>query len=236
MVFTNFVITFLKKKLFKDRAKFYKKLEETLVKSGEGEIMPIERRKNLSPEEFKNHYVKKGIPVVLEGAAKNWPCVQKWSLEYFKEFHGTDEICLVDINSNHEFEFITLVDVIDNIREGGNKYYRFYPLLVRHPEHLEDFDYKWLRARRTKPVWCDVFQVFIGGKGTQTALHNANAPNIFVQVYGVKEWIIYSHYYAPVVDPSPINSAYREAPAKMQEGPFNPFEPDYKTKYKLVIK
>jgi hypothetical protein len=224
---------FGRKRVFKNREKFYKKLEVCLAKHGEGEIMPIERRKDLTPKEFKDHYVKKGIPVVLEGAAKDWACVQKWSLEYFKDLHGTDEICLVDINSNHEFEFITLADVIDNIRGGGKKYYRFYPLLYRHPEHLKDFDYEWLRKHKTRSIWFDVFQVFIGGQGTYTAMHNANAPNIFVQAYGVKEWIIYSHYYAPIVDPSPINSAYREAPAKMKEGPFNPFEPDFNTKYKL---
>ena len=67
-----------------------------MKKHGEGRIMPIERRKDLSLEEFKNHYVKKGIPVVLEGAANDWDCVKNWSLQYFKDLHGKDEIVLVD--------------------------------------------------------------------------------------------------------------------------------------------
>ncbi|TND10620.1 MAG: transcription factor jumonji jmjC domain-containing protein [Bacteroidetes bacterium] len=217
---------FGRKKLFnKARARYYAKLKASLEKKGPGRIMPIERRKDLSLKEFMNHYVRKGIPVVMEGAAADWDCVKKWSLEYFKELHGKDEIVLVDQSQvDYPYELTTLAHVIDNIRSGGSKYYRFYPLLSRHPEHLEEFDYKWLRDRRTKPVWFDAFQVFIGGAGTYTALHNANQSNLFVQVYGEKKWVLYSHYYTPIIDPAPVSNVYRSAPGKKESGPFNPFE------------
>jgi hypothetical protein len=220
---------FGRKKIFSNgRKKFYEGVLENMKKHGEGKIMPIERRKDLSLKEFNDHYVKKGIPVVLEGAANDWPCVKKWSLEYFKELHGKDEIVLVDQgNAEYPYELTTLADVIDNIRGGGSKYYRFYPLLVRHPEHIEDFDYKWLRERRSKPIWFDAFQVFIGGEGSYTALHNANQSNLFVQVCGEKKWVLYSHYYSTVLDPSPVRNVYRSAPDKTGAGPFNPFQPDY---------
>jgi hypothetical protein len=225
---------FGRKTLFKNRAKFYKGLAETLKKGGEGKITPIERRTDLSLEEFKNHYVKKGIPVVMEGAAKDWDCVKNWSLEYFKKLHGDDEIVLVDNNDpGKDFELITLAEVIDNIRSGGKKYFRFYPLLSRHPEHLKDFDYEWLRKRKTRGSHNDVFQVFIGGQGTFTSMHNANPPNIFVQAYGEKKWVLYSHYYTPIIDPWPARNLYRDAPAKKQQGPFNPFEPDFTEQYEL---
>jgi hypothetical protein len=132
------------KMLGRRRRKFYKKLTETLKASGEGKIMPMDRRKELSLKDFRNHYVRKGIPVVMEGAAKDWNCVKKWSMEYFKELHGEDEILLVDMKKEgYPYEKIKLSEVIDNIRSGGKKYYRFYPLLSRHPEHSRDFDYKW---------------------------------------------------------------------------------------------
>lgn len=205
-----------------------------MPRHGEGRIMPIERRKDLSEEEFKNHYVKKGIPVVLEGAAADWPCVKKWSMDYFKELHGTDEIVLFDpLNKEKSYELITLADVIDNINGGGSKYYRFYPLLSRHPEHLKDFDYNWLRRHTTKHVMFDAFQVFMGAKGTRSDMHNANPPNLFVQVYGVKKWVLYSHYYSAIVDPPPIANIYRIAPAKREDGPYNPFKPDFKAPYEL---
>src|ERR1700728_325471 len=82
-------------KLFKQsRRRFYKRLHETLKQSGEGKIVQIDRRRNLSIEEFKKEYLRKGRPVVLEGAANDWPSVKNWSLEYFKKLHGDDEILL----------------------------------------------------------------------------------------------------------------------------------------------
>ncbi|MBC7863593.1 MAG: cupin-like domain-containing protein [Bacteroidia bacterium] len=225
---------FGRKTFFKNRTPFYNKLHETMPKHGEGRIMPLERRKDLSLKEFKEHYVRKGIPVVLEGAAKEWPCVKKWSMQYFKDLHGHDEIVLVDQNtSDVKYEHITLGEVIDNIRSGGSKYYRFYPLLKKHPEHLEDFDYKWLQQRKTPPVWFDAFQVFIGGQGTYSALHCANPPNLFVQVHGQKDWVLYSKYYTAVIDPDPVENIYRRAPGKHASGPFNPFEPNYDPPYDL---
>jgi hypothetical protein len=222
-------------KLMKNRRrKFYRRLHETMKESGEGKITPVERRRDLSLKEFKEHYLQNGIPVVLEGAAKEWDCVKKWSLEYFKKLHGDDEIVLVEVQKEgYPYQTIKLSEVIDNIRSGGKKYYRFYPLLARHPEHIRDFDYKWLLERKTRLTWFDTFQVFMGGKDTITHIHNANPPNLFVQVYGQKEWILYSHYYTPVIDPAPVRNAYRNAPAKSNGMPFDPFNPDYETPYTL---
>ncbi len=222
------------KLLGKRRKKFYKNLTETLKKSGEGKIIPIQRRANLSKEEFINEYVKKGIPVVLEGAAKDWDCVKKWSLEYFKDLHGDDKIVRVEVDKpGYPYEETTLGNVIDNIRSGGSKYYRFYPLLDRHPEHLKDFDYKWLRERRNPRTWFEAFQVFIGGKGSVTDLHNANQCNLFVQVYGEKEWILYSQYHTMIIDPDPVRNVYRNGPKRNDIGQFDPFNPDYEKPYSL---
>ena len=80
----------------KGRKKFFKKLHQQLKKSGDGTITPVDRVKDISFEEFRDKYQKKGIPVILEGAAKNWSCVKEWSLEYFKNLHGDDEIVMVD--------------------------------------------------------------------------------------------------------------------------------------------
>ncbi len=215
--------------LGKRRKFFYKNLLKTLKENGEGKLIPIERRKDLSLKEFKEHYVRKGIPVVLDGAAKDWDCVKKWSLEYFKELHGKDKIMMVTDQANmSSYETTTLEEVLDNIRGGGKKYYRFYPLLDHHPEHIKDFDYDWLIKHRTKDAMYDTFQVFIGGKDTVSYLHNANGPNLFVQVYGEKNWILYSHYYTPIIDPDPVRNVYRNAPFRgKDEMPFDPFIPDY---------
>lgn len=214
--------------LGKGRRKFYRRLTATLKASGEGRLLCVERRSDLTLKEFKKNYMRKGIPVILEDAAKDWDCVKNWSPGYFKKLHGDDEIVLVNQERPADgYEIITLADVIDSIRSDGKKYYRFYPLLERHPEHIRDFDYKWLLARRHPFAMLSVFQVFIGGQGRTTPIHNANQSNLFIQVYGEKKWILYPHYYSAIIDPDPVRNTYRQAPIRRDDGPFDPFDPCY---------
>jgi len=218
------------------RKVFFEKLMADLIKSGKGKAIPIERRKNLSLKEFKNHYRRKGIPVVMEGAANNWDCVKKWSLEYLKELHGDDVIALTNYQIKDVYETTTLREVIDNIRSGVGKYYRFYPLLIRHPEHIKDFDYTWLLERRNPLTWFEAWQVFIGGKGMVTTIHMENQCNLFVQTYGEKKWVIYPKHYTMVFDPEPPRHLYRTPSMKLDTGPYNPFAPDFKNypKYEYI--
>lgn len=216
------------------RRRFYNSLQSFLAEKGQGQVIPLERRKNLSDEEFKNKYVKHGIPVVLEGAASDWDCVKKWSLDYFQDLHGNDEVLLADqIKIENDYEVITLNEIIEGIKQGNGKYYRFYPLLERHPEHLADFDYKWLRSKRNSNSYIEAFQVFIGGDKTITPIHNANLCNLFTQVVGEKKWVLYHPEFTPIIDPHPVKGQYRNAPYKRDSGPFNPFNPDFNDPYSL---
>jgi hypothetical protein len=216
------------------RRRFYRNLHAYLKEKGKGQLLPLERRKDLSLKEFKDKYLRYGIPVILEGAAKDWPCVKKWSFNYFKELHGDDKIVMADqLYIENPYKEVTLAEVIDGINKGDGNYYRFYPLLQRHPEHLLDLDYKWLRSMRNKNTWMDSFQVFLGDDNTVTPLHNANLPNLFTQVVGEKKWTLYHHHNTAVIDPPPGKSSYRKAPYKTKEGPFNPFQPNYDSPYSL---
>ncbi len=212
----------------KSRRRLYTNIHNRLKASGSvGQTFEIERRKDLTLEEFKNHYIKKGIPVVIEGQANGWNCTKEWSLEYFKELYGEEEILFI----NHEaiedpYERLLLKDVLDGIRKGEGKYYRFYPLLQRHPEHIKDFDYDWILKARHKFTIGENFQVFVGGKDSYTPLHNAFSCNIFTQAHGKKEWYLYPPYYSIVFDPDPAQNIYRSVSSR-QGGAFNPFEPDY---------
>jgi hypothetical protein len=212
----------------KSRTKFYDKLEKHLQQKGKGKLIPVQRVKTLSKKDFFKHYVKKGIPVIIEGAAKDWECVREWSLDYFKNLHGDDKIVFMDSDGYlGDYEETTLRKVIDDIKLGKGKYYRFYPLLKRHPEHLLDFDYKWLRSLRRKFSVGEAFQVFISAKDGYTPIHNAGAENLFTQVYGEKKWILYPVEATCIVDPSPTYSFYRSAPVRYNNRDFNPFELNY---------
>jgi len=216
------------------RKRFYKKLHNDLKNKGEGKLVQIERRKNLSVAEFKKHYLKKGIPVVMEGFAKDWGCCKEWSLDFFKENYGDDTITILDQNTQDmAYERIKLRDVLDDIANKGKKYLRFYPFLFTHPERISDFDYDWLQSMRNSGTYADAFQVFIGGKDRTTPMHNASQGNLFIQAFGEKKWIIYPPQLTAIVDPEPTRNMYRNAPFKTKEGPFNPHEPNFETPYTL---
>lgn len=212
----------------KSRKSFFKDIHERLKIKGElGKTIPIERRKSISLKEFKSQYVKKGLPVIIEGGAKEWGCVKNWSLNYFKDLYGEEEILFVDHEKmEDDYERMKLKEVIDGISTGKGKYYRFYPLLQRHPEHLKDFDYEWMLKVRHKRVFIENFQVFVGGKDSYTAMHNAHASNIFTQAYGEKEFYLYPPEQTIVFDPDPAQNVYRNASYR-QGNVFNPFDPDF---------
>ena len=59
--------------------------EQTQTKPDNKKITTIDKRTNLSHEEFIREYVSKSRPVVLTDAAKNWPAMGKLTPEYFKK-------------------------------------------------------------------------------------------------------------------------------------------------------
>ncbi len=218
----------------KTRSRFYRKAHIKLKEQGPGQILPLERRTDLTYKEFMRDYVRKGRPVIMEGAAKDWACVKNWSIDYFKENFGDDDINMLDQSTQEmALERMKLRDVLENIQSEGSKYLRFYPFLFKHPERLADFDYEWLRARRKRGTIAEAFQVFIASKGKYTPMHNASQGNLFIQAYGEKSWVLYSNHYTPIVDPRPARNMYRNAPFKKPEGPFNPHNPDFETPYTL---
>lgn len=218
------------KLLGKLRYMLFLNMVKSLKAKGKGKLIPIERRDDLSIKEFYEYYVKNGIPVVFNGAAKDWDCVKKWSLEYFKDIHGDDEVPIIDSeNFENGVEFTTLRELIGQIRQGNFKaYFRFYNLLTRHPEHINDFDLKWLKAHRHKRAYFESFQVFIGGENSMTDIHNSHIANLFVQVYGQKNWILYPFHQLPFIDPPPTdNGIFRNAPARVNGKQFKSFAPDF---------
>ena len=224
----------------KARKKFYNNLKNQLITKEKGKVVEVDRVKDISEKKFRENYLKKNIPVILEGAALNWDCIKDWSLDYFIEKHGQDEIKVVeDITINkqggieRENYSSNLKTELTNIKNGKGNYYRFYPLINRHPEHLKDINEPYLKS---KIEWFSTFkayQVFFGGKGTVTNLHNANASNFFTQIVGEKEWYLYPISSTPVFDPSPTDGMSRGAPIRTKEGPFDPFNPNFEYPYQL---
>jgi len=203
-----------------------------------GSTKQVDRKKNISSYDLKNKYIRKGIPIIIEGKANDWECVKKWSMDWLYENYCNDKVALFDPLSsssekvNYEVEETTLKDVLDAVKSGDtSKYSRFNRLLYDHPELVKDFDWKWLYMMRNRISSGKTFQVFIGGKGTRTTLHCASEHNLFTQVYGKKHWYLFEPKCDIYLDP-PIN----RSPYFFSR--FDPENPDYQnfpaTKYLTV--
>jgi hypothetical protein len=199
------------------RSGLHQRMLEDIRQKGESRIVPLPRVKNLDRKTYFEEFVRKSHPVVFEGAAKDWECCRKWSFDWIKSQYGTDDVMLVDHAQQDRnplvkpIEHLSLSDLIDGIDHGSLKYARFHPLLQRHPELRQDINQAWLKDHFTNPYtsWLHFYTLFLGGKGTDTAIHCAGNENLFVQIRGQKKWRLYPVEHSPIFDPPANRSLYK---------------------------
>ncbi|HEY1403709.1 MAG TPA: cupin-like domain-containing protein, partial [Pyrinomonadaceae bacterium] len=94
----------------------------------------VERRGNVSIEEFLEEYYCRNRPVVLTDVVQGWKALSLWTPEYLKEHFGDVEVeitvgrdsdALYEINVEKHKEKILLSDYVDMVLSGGetNDYY-----------------------------------------------------------------------------------------------------------------
>lgn len=217
-----FAKTRLQKTIHKERDKFFQTLNERLAALPDALAQEIESRNDLSAAEFKSTYFKKSKPVVFKGAAKKWPCCQKWDLSYFDNKLGRKDILLVDVDglsaqkTENKFEIISVGDLVSNITSGGDKYLRFSPLVEQIPELSRDLNLNWLNSLKTRWSIGNTYYLFVGGKKTVTHLHCDQPCNLFVQVYGRKKWTLIPVDQSLLVYPQATQTAYFKSSADLQ--------------------
>src|ERR1700730_8615624 len=110
-------------------------------RGGEGDVYPVDRRRDLTPQQFREKYFVPGIPVVLEGAAAEWPAIKKWTPAYLNLLCGNDEIAVLDgrnwtVNRDAGKEAVSTAVTVVRVQElmrsvtrGGDWYGAFMELL-----------------------------------------------------------------------------------------------------------
>ena len=186
----------------------------------------VDRRENLSPEEFQRDYFLANRPVIFSGAAAGWSCVRKWSLDYFESAYGEQDLLLVDApgltrrEGQPGYEFLRLRELVRSIRSAGDKYLRFSPLMHEFPTLAADLDMGWLERMRGGSTFARTYYMFIGGSGHRTYLHNDQPCNLFVQVRGEKKWTLFAPEDSALLYPAVGNTAYVQSQVNLSQ-------PDY---------
>lgn len=159
----------------------------------------VDRIKNISKSEFVQNYVKPQKPLVIENLVDDWPAVQKWSFDYFKEKVGDKIVPLyddrpVDYNDgfNEAHAKMKMSDYIKLLQKEPTKYRIFlYNVLKEVPELQEDFAFPkvGLNLLKSLPM------LFFGGEDSHTFMHHdidlANILHFHFQ--GEKECILFPY-------------------------------------------
>jgi hypothetical protein len=180
----------------------------------------VERIERPNRNDFYNHYVLPGKPVVISGAINEWRAISSWSIDHFKSIAGNTDI-RVEVSPNrifppvHEqlikrsdcyFENMTFGQYIDGIsseNSGSKGYYLAQqPLDVLFPQLMNDIkppDYFKEKRLISTNLW-------FAGAGNITPLHYDLAHNLFAQVIGRKRFILFEPKQARLLYPFPKSS------------------------------
>jgi hypothetical protein len=198
----------------------HRRMTAALPPDANGTVYEVERRRDLTPEEFRERYLLTGIPVVLERAAAEWPAVRKWTPEHLLLTCRQDRVEVLDgqnwtVNTRDGSEVVStsaratnVEDLLQNVARGGAWYGAFMELLDTYKGLRDDLDLSFVaKFGHTNPriPWHTniLAKMYVGGPNTATSLHCAGISNLFVQVYGRKKWVLIPPKFTPFMYPAP---------------------------------
>lgn len=140
----------------------------------------IERRSNLSYDEFVKEYVSVGKPVIITDVMQDWKALTKWTLDFFKSQYGSIEYLVKD-DKKQERGIMSIADYIDymSVNDSEDRLYLANWVVSYYPELLEDYKepvyfpnwFQRLPRKILQKYEYDNPEIFIGYKGTSVGLH-----------------------------------------------------------------
>jgi Cupin-like domain len=161
----------------------------------------VEKREQLSRDEFEQRYVRGCRPVVITGLARDWPALKRWSPQDLKQRFGHLEVEVqTERQADPEYEQnklqhrrrVRLGDFVDQVLAAGTSndhYLTANNELLRQPEFAP-----LLSDIGSLPDYCDASQLanscsfWFGPAGTVTPLHHDTLMLFHTQVVGRKRW------------------------------------------------
>ncbi len=179
-------------------------------------LTSIDKRSNLSQRELLAEYIEADRPVVLTDATRHWPAMGKFTPEFFKRQYGhlTKEI------HGRTYSMAEVADLILTSTPENPAPYPFNLNIEKFfPELLEDMkpEVVFGKSDRLKhPLLpklmlrgTEVYELFLGGNGAGFPYLHFDALFMntqITQLYGAKEFILYSPDQTPYLYPRADNA------------------------------
>ncbi len=144
-------------------------------------IDSVERRHNLSFDEFVQKYALVGKPVIITDAMKDWKAPTKWNFDFFRSECGSTNVKVKEDNMTAFDEQITIADYIDYMtsHDSNRRIYLANWFISNHPQLLDDYHEpiyfpNWLSRlprKLLRKYELDNPELFIGHQDTSVGLH-----------------------------------------------------------------
>lgn len=156
----------------------------------------IERIAPPSAEVFRREYLDAERPVIITGLTDDWPARTQWSLDYFADRFGDRRLTSVPLHNGKAayakgavpYATVRFGDYLAALRTAGSADCAVvFPVELELPELLDDV---------ARPPYCQQAGWFrtrfwFSPPDTRGALHRDLPENLYAQVLGRKEWLIY---------------------------------------------
>lgn len=166
-------------------------------------VSSVDRRSNLSYDDFVREYACPGKPVIITDATKNWAALKKWTPDFFRSHYGSIEWKVHDCETNLS-RSMPIADYIDYLSAAKRDrlLYLSQWSIFSHPELYDDYNApfyfrNWLERlpRKIQRKFGITYStIYIGPKGTGTKLHidNRNTSAWLAMISGRKRFIFFS--------------------------------------------
>jgi len=172
----------------------------------------VDRRSNLSPEEFFHSYYSVNRPVLIQDGLRGCPALAKWNPDYLKSRCGNEMVEVMDgrsadrdyeINSNEHKTRTRLHDFVERVKQAGqtNDFYMVANNRSLESPHMRSLlDEVHILENILDPARSQSRMfLWFGPAGTVTPLHHDAMNIVLAQVYGRKNITLIPSFQTPWV-------------------------------------